>query len=442
MGIYETHFIRPPSPMLPAPKRTVSFKTIGCRLNQAETAQIAAQFENARYGIVEPGQPCDVAVVNTCTITHSAERDCARAARRLRRSGARIVILTGCAVEHAGERLKAETGADLIANQTDKFRLIELLHGPGGILPDAALSVEDATGPTIPLCSATRALVKAQDGCDFRCSYCIVPDTRGRPTSRPLAVVLEEVAGLAATGFREVVITGANLGCYRDGKHNLVDLLEAVESIDDIARIRISSIESTTVERDIVAFMAKSSKLCHFLHLPLQSGDDDTLARMGRRYTQSQYADVVTHAIDQVPDLGLGADIIVGFPGETDAAFQNTLACVRELPFSNLHVFSYSTRDGTPAAEMPDQVDAAVKKERSATLVALGKAKRTAFARSFIGKPATTLLERINDDGTASGWSDQYLPVRITGDNLKVNDIISFIPTAVDRDILIGTGDS
>ncbi len=424
------------------PSRTVSFKTIGCRLNQAETAQIAAQFENAGYRIVQPGEPCDVAVVNTCTITHGAERDCSRSARRLRRDGARIVILAGCAVEHAGDRLKEETGVDLIANQADKFRLIELLHGPDGILPDSDLTMEDATCPTIPLFSVTRALVKAQDGCNFRCSYCIVPDARGRPTSRPLNAVLDDVSGLAARGFREVVITGANIGCYRDGHHNLVDLLEAVECIDDIARIRISSIESTTVERDVIDFMATSAKLCHFLHLPLQSGDDDTLARMGRRYTQSQYADVVAHAVGQVPDLGLGTDIIVGFPGETDAAFQNTLACVRQLPFSNLHVFSYSKRDGTPAAEMPDQIDAAVKKERSATLIALGKAKRADFAAQFVGKPVTTLIERLNDDNTATGWSDQYLPVRLTGANLKINDIISFIPTAAEGDILIGTRDS
>jgi len=398
---------------------------------------MAAQFEAVGYQIVDPEQPCDVAVVNTCTITHGAERDCARWARRLRRADARIVILAGCAVEHDGARLQAETGVDLIANQADKFRLIELLHGPRGLDPRPAICMEDSPHPTVPLFSATRALVKAQDGCNFRCSYCIVPDARGLPTSRPLQAVLDDVAGLAKRGFREVVITGANIGCYRDGRSNLVDLLEAVESIDDIARIRISSIESTTVERDVIDFMATSTKLCHFLHLPLQSGDDETLDRMGRRYSVAEYRSVVDYAVGHVPDLGLGTDIIVGFPGETDTAFANTMACVQDLPFSNLHVFSYSQRRGTPAADMPDQVDAAVKKVRSARLIEVGKAKRAAFAGSFIGKPVTALVERVKEDGTATGWTDQYLPVRITNSTPQVNDIITFTPTLVEGDVLV-----
>jgi len=297
--------------------------------------------------------------------------------------------------------------------------------------------MEDSPHPTVPLFSATRALVKAQDGCNFRCSYCIVPDARGLPTSRPLQAVLDDVAGLAKRGFREVVITGANIGCYRDGRSNLVDLLEAVESIDDIARIRISSIESTTVERDVIDFMATSTKLCHFLHLPLQSGDDETLDRMGRRYSVAEYRSVVDYAVGHVPDLGLGTDIIVGFPGETDTAFANTMACVQDLPFSNLHVFSYSQRRGTPAADMPDQVDAAVKKVRSARLIEVGKAKRAAFAGSFIGKPVTALVERVKEDGTATGWTDQYLPVRITNSTPQVNDIITFTPTLVEGDVLV-----
>lgn len=418
-------------------QRTVSFKTIGCRLNQAETAQIAAQFEAAGYRVIDPEQPCDVAVVNTCTITHGAERDCARWARRLRRADARIVILAGCAVEHDGARLQQQTGVDLIANQADKFRLIELLHGPDGLEPRPEICMEDSPHPTIPLFSATRALVKAQDGCNFRCSYCIVPDARGLPTSRPLQAVVDDVSGLAERGFREVVITGANIGCYRDGQNNLVDLLEAVDAIDAIPRVRISSIESTTVERDVIDFMATSSKLCHFLHLPLQSGDDETLARMGRRYSTADYRSVVDYAVSRVPDLGLGTDIIVGFPGETDAAFANTKACVRDLPFSNLHVFSYSRRRGTPAADMPNQVDTTTKKVRSSELIELGKTKRSDFARAFIGKPVTTLVERIREDGSATGWTDQYLPVRITASTPQVNDIVTITPTGVEGDVLV-----
>jgi len=421
---------------MPAP-RTVCFKTIGCRLNQAETGQIAAQFDAAGYQRVEGGTPCDVAVVNTCTVTQSAERDCARWARRLRRDGARIVILAGCAVEHDGERLKQETGVDLIANQTDKFRLIELLHAPGGVDPDPSVAAAEPLENAGPLFSTARALVKAQDGCDFRCSYCIVPDTRGLSRSRPCREVLDDVRRLAEQGYREITVTGANLGCYRDGGHGLVQLLEAIEGVEGIVRMRIGSIESTTVERGVIDFMATSSKLCHFLHIPLQSGDDDTLSRMQRRYTTAQYRDVVTYAVSCIPDLGLGTDVIVGFPGETESEFENTVRCVRELPFSNLHVFSYSPRAGTPAATLPEQVDDATRKARSTRLVAMGKTKRTAFAQAFIGKSVTALIEHVDDNGLAHGWSAQYLAVRMTATGLRRNDIHTVTPTRIENDVLL-----
>lgn len=426
---------------MPAPepcwnRMTVCFKTIGCRLNQAETAQIAAQFEAVGYRRVAPGTPCDVAIINTCTITHGAERDCAKWARRLRRQGADIVVLAGCAVEHNAEQLKTRSGADLLANQTDKYRLLDLLHSPDGLAPAPTLLHKAPPHPTTPLFSTTRALVKAQDGCNFRCSYCIVPDTRGTPHSRPLSDVIADIHRLVEQGYREIVITGANLGCYQDGPHGLVDLLDAADAIPAIDRIRISSIESTTVEREIIDFMATSRTLCHFLHLPLQSGDDHVLQRMGRRYTRTAYRDTVHYALTRIPNLGLGTDIIVGFPGETDAAFANTLALARELPFSNLHVFSYSPRAGTPAATMPHPVDPAIKKQRSAELIALGKTKRHQFANSFIGQPVTTLIERITDDAYATGWSDQYLPVRLSARHHHINDIVTFTPARVDHDIL------
>ncbi len=417
---------------------TVCIKTVGCRLNQAETAQLAAQFEAAGYRVVEGLQPCDVAVVNTCTITHGAERDSAKWARRLRREGARIVVLAGCAVEHNADGLKEDSGADLVVGQSDKTKLLERLHGTGGLDPRPELLSADLPHPDTPLFSATRALVKAQDGCNFRCSYCIVPDTRGEPASIPLPEVIRNIEQLAGRGYREVVITGANLGCYSDGEQSLISLLEEVEKVSGIDRIRISSIESTTIEREIIDFMASSAKLCHFLHLPLQSGDDAVLRRMGRRYTRDRFRSVVEYAVERLPDLGLGTDIIVGFPGETDAEFENTIAFIDSLPFSNLHVFSYSPRRGTPAAEMNHQVDPKVKRDRSARLIALGKTKRETFASSFSGRPVTALIERIDDNGAASGWTDQYLPVRITAGVREINTIITFIPSHSEGDVLVG----
>lgn len=424
------------SPILPA-RLTVCFKTIGCRLNQAETARIAAQFAAAGWQLTESGGPCDAAVINTCTITHHAERDGARWARRLRREGARRVILAGCAVEHDGEALKAATGADLIAGQAQKFSLPERLAAEFGFFPapgtDETPGRDDVATPAV--FDTTRGLVKVQDGCDFRCSYCIVPNTRGTPVSRTLPAIMDDIQRLADAGYREITLTGANLGCYHAPPFSLIDLLERTERIGGLERVRIGSIETTTVEREVIDFMASSRKLCRFLHLPLQSGDDAVLRRMRRRYTVAQFRETVEYAAARMPDLGLGTDVIVGFPGEDDRAFQHTRALIRDLPFSNLHVFSYSPRRGTPAANMPDPVPAAIKKQRAAELIAIGKTKRRDFASTFIAKPVTILTER-SMRGTI-GWTSQYLAVRIPGHPLPRNTLTTCIPQRLAGETLI-----
>ncbi len=407
--------------------KRVAFKTVGCRLNQAETAQMAAGLEAAGYCVVPFGEACDVGVVHTCSITENAVRKCLRLARTLRRQPSHpVVVLAGCAVEAGAEDLLERSGADLVVGQLDKMRLPEVLaelddgfRGPPA--PDASV-------PT-PRFDTTRALVKVQDGCDFRCAYCIVPYARHTPVSRPFGDVLDEVKRLSDDGYREVVVTGANLGCYRDGQHDLVDLLAAMESVAGIARIRLSSIELSTTERRIVDFMAASRKLCNYLHLPLQSGDDSVLRAMGRRYSVEEYRAAVRYAVERIPSLGLGTDIIVGFPGEDKQAFENTLRLVSDLPFSNLHVFPYSRRPGTRAAEMPDSVPPATKKERSATLTALGNRKRLRFAESFIGRSVSILVERLSGDGEGTGWTGEYVEARVHRPGLAVNDIVGFQPS-------------
>jgi threonylcarbamoyladenosine tRNA methylthiotransferase MtaB len=417
---------------------TVFIKTLGCRLNQAESSRIAASFRAAGVIPVSRDEDADIGVIHTCTITHEAERSCAQAARRLRRRGVRIVVLAGCAVEHDGERLKAATGADVAVGQDDKFRIPELLAEHELLVGMSPPDVGES--PLVPTFSSTRALVKVQDGCDFRCAYCIVPSTRGAPVSRSSAEILEEVRALARVGHREFVLTGANLGCYRDGKIGLIELLKAIESEPDVARVRIGSIEMTTSEQALIDHMQTSTKLCRFLHVPLQSGDDRILKAMGRRYDAATYRQCLETAAAAIPGVGLGTDIIVGFPGEDDRAFANTLSLVEELPLSNLHVFAYSKRQGTRAAAMDDQVDERVKKERSLQLIACGKRKREAFARSWIGRSVDVLIERI-DDGVARGWTDHYLDVRIHDASLRVNDLATVVPDACEGDVLyVGTG--
>ena len=385
---------------------------------------MTARFSAAGYDIAPFGSVCDVAVVHGCAITRNAERDSLRAARQARRfAPGALVIMTGCPAEILGETLRGDAAPDLVVGHAGKFTLPELLHSlhPGRFpAPPAA----QASAPVTPRFDSTRAMVKVQDGCEFRCAYCIVPDARGASVSRPLDAVVDEARRLAACGFKEIVLTGANLGCYRDGARSLADVVRAVETVEGIARIRLSSIEMTTAERAIVDHMACSDKLCRFLHLPLQSGDDGVLAAMGRRYTADDYRRAVDYATRQIPLLGLGTDIIVGFPGESDAAFENTRKLVADLPFSNLHVFPYSRRPGTRADAMPGQIPEPVKQRRVRVLLELEAGKRTAFAAAFTGKEVDVLIESVDQQGTGKGWTCEYLPAEVHGTGLQLNSLI------------------
>jgi len=441
-----------------ADNQRVSFKTIGCRLNQAETAQMAGQYKSLGYAIVPFGEPCDICVIHTCAVTNKAERNCVRIARSVKRASPKtFTILAGCAVEIDGERLKQESGADAIAGQASKFNLpgdhntIITLPLRLGWTPRSVAASDRATerpvhqhnsaflNPNwynaIPLFDTTRALVKAQDGCDFRCAYCIVPAARGAPRSRPVSEIVDEIKALANCGFLEVVLTGANLGCYNDERRQLIHLIKAVEKVPEIRRIRLSSIEISTTEKAIIEHMADSEKLCRYIHIPLQSGDDHILAAMGRRYTSAQYRALVEYAAGKIPHLGIGTDIIVGFPGEDNEAFANTEEMVKELPFSNLHVFSYSKRPGTRAADMPNQVPEGVKKMRSARLIKLGEEKRSAFAEQFVGKSVSVLIEKITSE-CGTGWTSEYIEAQVRQPNLKPNQIIDFIPSQYDGSTL------
>ena len=399
--------------------KRVAFKTIGCRLNQAETATIAARFLAAGYTVVPFEAPCDVAVIHSCTITQKAEKTSLRAVRTLkRRSPAPIVALIGCAVEIAGERIKEKSGADLVLDQNRKYDL-PVLIARNTPHPDTVT----------PYFKTTRALVKAQDGCSFHCAYCIVPSARGPARSRPFQDVVDDVTRLTRAGHREIVLTGANLGTFSSGGKTLVDLVAAVEHVPEVARIRLSSIELSTTEKAILDYMAQSEKLCRFLHLPLQSGDDLILQRMRRSYSSREYRHFVEYALGRVPNLGLGTDIIVGFPGETAASFQNTCAMVRDLPFSNLHVFPFSPRPGTPAANLPDDVPPETKRKRAKQLIDMGQDKRNEFARRFFGQSVSVLVESLSPHGDATGWTNEYVRARIHCSDLKPNDIVDFCPT-------------
>ncbi|MCX6994056.1 MAG: MiaB/RimO family radical SAM methylthiotransferase, partial [Kiritimatiellaeota bacterium] len=430
---------------------TVSVKTVGCRLNQAETARLRAAFQAAGYRVVPFGAACKVCVIHGCAVTAKAEQNSARLARSARRQTGAFVVLAGCPVSGGGRTFRVPDAADLLVGQADKFRLPALLaeHGFPSVvsgLPRAA----SGTTPALPLFDTTRAIVKIQDGCDFHCAYCVVPRARGPAWSRPFEEIVEEINGLVHAGYREIVLTGANIGCYEDHGRKLACLLSRIETVPALERIRLSSIEVSTVEREVIDCMAASRKLCRCLHLPMQSGSDPVLRAMRRKYAIREYGAVVAYAVSRVEGIGIGTDVLVGFPGECAADFDATEAMIAQGPFSNVHVFAYSLRPGTPAALMNGQVPDSEKRRRVAKLLALAREKRMAFARRWVGREVAVLVEAVNAAGVATGWTGEYLPARILPPSVKAggglpartvptrNRIIRFVPRSVEDDTLIG----
>ena len=420
-----------------APPLTVAFKTFGCRLNQAEAAAFEASFTAAGFTRVPFGTPARVILVHSCAVTQKAESEGLKLLRALRaRWPDACLVLTGCTVEAAEAARLRELGLDLIVPRQQKDALADLVLGHLGHPPPARQAAPAAPPPSR---STQRAALKVQDGCDFFCSYCIVPHTRGRPVSRPFDDCLAEARALIGAGFREIVITGCNTACFADGSRNLSHLLAALLELPGLGRLRLGSIEPGTVEREVIALMAASPKICRFLHLPIQSGDNGVLAAMRRRYTVEEVAETLRCALRLMPDLALGADFICGFPGESDEAFSRTLQLAQAFPFSKLHVFPYSERPGTPAATFADRVPAAVRKRRAQRLIAQEKLNRAAFAQRFLGRTVDLLVERFDRDGAAHGWSGEYLPCAVAGVPPSLRrSLCAFTVQAVIGDVLTG----
>ena len=405
-----------------------SLHTLGCRLNQAETALLADRLQQDGYQIVDYGRPTDLLILNTCSVTDEAERMCRYEIRRtLRHSPQAFVAVTGCYAQTGVEALQQVPGIDLIVGNRHKMSLPAHVPPPSALRKRPAPSllhtktldrddfVLDGAGDY----DSKRANLKIQDGCNFMCSFCLIPFARGHERSRRMDDTVREAEALVARGHRELVLTGVNIGRYKQDGNSLLDLIQRLERITGLERIRISSIEPTTVPDDLLEHMAVSTKLCRHLHLPLQSGDDGILQAMNRRYRVSDYAEFVDKAIRTVPGLGLGTDVLVGFPGEGDDQFANTLAAATDLPFSYLHVFAYSKRPGTAAVRMADAVPSATVKARSRTLAELSRAKRMAFYQRYVGNTVDVLFETKDDTGRWTGLTGNYMRVGVmAGDDL------------------------
>ncbi len=411
----------------------VSFKTFGCRLNRAETAQFEAEFGTAGCEIVPFGTEADIVIFNTCVVTATAEKECMRLIRSQRKkSPLALLAVAGCAVQTVAAERLCSLGADLVIPQSKKDTLVSIILRHMGIK-----SLKDSE--FTPSQNLSRALLKVQDGCDFFCAYCIVPYTRGQPRSVPLDDCMKKAAAFITAGFSEIVVTGCNLACYCHGATRLPQLLAELASLPGLGRLRVGSIEAGTVEIEVAQLMADNDKLCRFMHLPAQSGDDFILSRMGRRYSSGMLAQNIRKIVELVPDIGLGTDIITGFPGETKESFGNTRAWLASQPLNNLHVFPYSERPGTPATDYEDMVPPAERKARARQLIALGNELKIAYANTRVGQRNDLLVERFDENGLAHGWSGEYLPCAVSGvQRDRLRKLVAFAPERADGGTLSG----
>ncbi len=405
-------------------KKKVTFYTAGCRLNQSETAVLTDRFTNMGYERVAYGESTDVLVLNTCSVTENAEADCRRVIRRtLRHSPRAFVAVTGCYAQTGLKTLQHLPGVDLVLGNQYKMLLPDYLeemphaHKPSStyVRHSSSISREDFVQDGVGEYATTRANLKIQDGCNFMCSFCLIPFARGRERSRLSDDAVREAEQLVERGHRELVLTGVNIGRFANGSEGLLDLIQRLERIPGLARIRISSIEPTTIPDALIEYMSTSRKLCRFLHVPLQSGDDEILSAMNRRYSVKAYRTWVERVAQKIPDVCVGTDVLVGFPGETDRRFSATYDVVRDLPLAYAHVFSYSARPGTPAPRLSNPVPSAAIKTRSRSLARLSATKRAQFYERFLDRDCLVLFESIGKAGLWTGLTDNFIRVGVPG---------------------------
>lgn len=384
----------------------VYLESLGCKLNQCERDALAAQFAQAGHTVVRDPEQADVCVVNTCAVTHVAARKSRQRLRHLqRRNPAARVVATGCYVSMGQDGLAADLCVGNQAKDALPTQVENLLREWN--IPSSSETPSDGEA----LHPRTRPMVKIQDGCDNACAYCIVHVLRGKQRSRSRGEILEEIADLVRRGYHEVVLTGVHIGSYgRDHGDSLSGLVRAILADTPPTRLRLSSLEPWDIDPAFF-HLWEDPHLCPHLHLSLQSGCDRTLARMNRSYAAAQYADLVAAARDAIPDLAVTTDVIAGFPGETEADFEESAALVARLGFARTHVFVYSPRPGTPAAGMPDQVDPHVRSRRAALMRAIGRASSERFRRCFVGRTMPVLWETRRSDGVWSGLTGNYIRV-------------------------------
>lgn len=412
--------------------RKAAFHTLGCKLNYAETLTLSRRFGERGFSVVDAHEPADLFVLNTCTVTERADRECRQIIRRvLRNAPDTFVVVTGCYAQLNAAEIASIAGVDLVLGSAEKLLAADLV---GDLrkrpLPQVFVSCIDEADDCHEASSGdegsrTRAFLKVQDGCDFPCAFCTIPRARGASRSVPPDRVVAAAEALGARGYREVVLTGVNVGDYgRTSGGSLLGLLRRLDEVATVDRFRVSSIEPNLLTDDLVRFILGSRRFVNHFHLPLQSGSADVLRGMRRRYTPAHYEGRIGAIRSLDPRAGIGADVIVGFPGETAAHFAETVDFLERLPVSYLHVFTYSEREGTPASMMRNRIDPRERFHRSDRLRELGRLKRAAFNSRFVGETLDVLVETASAGGTAAGLTSNYIRVAVGGGGDLVNRIV------------------
>ena len=410
-------------------EKRVSFHTLGCKLNFSESSTLAREFERGGYRRVEPSEPTDVAVINSCSVTEHADKKCRNIIRKIhRRNPNAIIAVTGCYAQLKPEAIAAIEGVDIVLSNNDKGdlykRVVELKER--GKAEVYSCSVENLTRFFAAYSSGdrTRSFLKVQDGCDYKCAYCTIHYARGSSRNIPIADIVAEAKEIAAAGQKEIVITGINTGDFgRTTGESFIDLLRELNKVEGIERYRISSIEPNLITDEIIEFCAQSPKFVPHFHIPLQSGSTRILGLMRRRYTAERYRERIAKIRELMPDSFLGVDVIVGFPGEGEEEFMETYNLLEEVGASFLHIFPFSERPGTPAVDMPGKVQSRISTERVSRLEELSTKLNRAFAERFIGTERDVLFESTNHNGVMYGYTDNYLRVSTPFDEKAVNNI-------------------
>ncbi|WP_026724760.1 tRNA (N(6)-L-threonylcarbamoyladenosine(37)-C(2))-methylthiotransferase MtaB [Flavobacterium sasangense] len=427
-------------------KKKVAFYTLGCKLNFSETSTIARDFQNEGFERVDFEEIADIYVINTCSVTDNADKQFKQIVKKAMKLNAKaFVAAVGCYAQLKPEELAAVDGVDLVLGATEKFKITDYINDLSkndmGEVHSCEIEEADFYVGSYSIGDRTRAFLKVQDGCDYKCTYCTIPLARGISRSDALENVLKNAKEISEQGIKEIVLTGVNIGDYGKGEfgnkkheHTFLDLVKALDEVEGIERLRISSIEPNLLKNETIEFVSQSRTFVPHFHIPLQSGSNDVLKKMKRRYLREVYTERVAKIREVMPHACIGVDVIVGFPGETDEYFLETYHFLNDLDISYLHVFTYSERDNTEAVEMDGVVPMNVRSKRSKMLRGLSVKKRRAFYESQIGTNRTVLFESENKEGYIHGFTENYVKVKTPWNPELVNTLHEINLTKIDED--------